>query len=337
MRMLLLMLVLIAVPAHAAELLVGNKAADTVWRLSLENGRRLGEFATGIGPHEIAVSADGRRAAVANYGRAQAGNTLTVVELDGDAAPRTIDLGRHGRPHGMRFLPDSDRTVLVTTEASGALLQVDLERGRIERTFEIGTGTGHMVAVAADGRTAYVAKIAAGAVVRVDLDSGEVIEQAAGAGAEGIALRPGAQELWVSNRDAGTVTIHDPATLAVRATLPSEGFPIRVAFTSDGRLALVTNAKAGTLAVFDARKRRRLATVALARADREYKPTLLGRAALPIGVIAHPSRPLAYVAIAGGDEIAVVDLRKYTVIDRWPTGREPDALAIGLSDGAGAR
>lgn len=327
MRMMLLMVgFALALPAHAGGLLVGNKAADTVWRLSLDNGHKLGEFATGEGPHEIAVSDDGRRIVVTNYGAAQPGNTLTVV--DAGRGPRIVELGRHGRPHGVRFLPGSNSDVLVTTEASAALLRVDVGRGEIERVFEIGPGVGHMVAVAPDGRTAFVAKIAAGAVVRVDLDSGAVIERPAGEGAEGIALRPGSDEVWVTNREAGTVTVHDPATLAIRHTLPSEGFPIRVAFTPDGHLALVTNAKAGVLAVFDAKKHERVATIELARPGHAYKPTLLGQAALPIGVIADPVRPRAYVAIAGGDEIAVVDLEKRIVLDRWPTGREPDALGI---------
>ena len=41
-----------ALPAAAGELLVGNKSADTLWRLSLEDGRKLGEAPTAPGPHE---------------------------------------------------------------------------------------------------------------------------------------------------------------------------------------------------------------------------------------------------------------------------------------------
>ena len=55
---------------------------------------------------------------------------------------------------------------------------------------------------------------------------------------------------------------------------------------------------------------------------------MLGRASLPIGVIADPKRPRVYVAISGGDEIAVIDTAKWQVTDQWKTGREPDALAI---------
>jgi hypothetical protein len=93
-------------PARAAELLVGNKSADTVWRLSLRDGRRIGEFRTGEAPHEIAVAPDGRMAVVTNYGNARSRSSLSVLDLVDGRPTRTIDLGQHGAPHGLRFLPD---------------------------------------------------------------------------------------------------------------------------------------------------------------------------------------------------------------------------------------
>ena len=50
------------------------------------------------------------------------------------------------------------------------------------------------------------------------------------------------------------------------------------------------------IALFDAGAR-----VALADPGAEYRETLLGTAALPIGVLADPRRPRAYVAVSGGD------------------------------------
>lgn len=318
--------------AAAGELMVGNKSADSVWFLSLDDGRRSRMAGTGTAPHEIAVSPDGRRAVVSNYGADAPGHSLTVLDLAGGTAPRTLDLGPHGRPHGLRFLPDN-RRVAVTTEASAELLLVDIDAEAdldpVEAAIEVGDGVGHMVALSDDGSIAYVSKIGAGTVSRVDLrEKRKTGEQASGAGAEGIAFRHGHGELWVSNREAGTLTVHDPVSLDVLHTLESRGFPIRVVFTADGRHALVTNARAGELAVFDADDKVRVATVKLLREDGAYRDTLLGRDALPIGVIADPRRPRAYVAISGADEIAVIDTVRWAVIDRWPTGREPDALGI---------
>ena len=325
--LLALSLTLPCVIASAAdELLVGNKSDDTVWRISLEDGRKLGEIASGAGPHEIAISADGRTAVVTDYGQEQPGNTLTIVDLAADDATRSISLGHHGRPHGLRVLPGGD--LLVTTEQSRALLRVDPEAGAVTQVIDVGDGVGHMVATSRDGAVAYVSKIAAGTVSRVDVAAARVThEVAAGEGAEGIEVAPDGS-VWVTNRAVDTVTVHDPDTLEKIDTLDSSGFPIRVAFTPDGRHALVTNARAATLSVFDAATRAPVVTVPLRPEGGESGQSMLGQGPMPIGVIADPSRPRVYVAISGADRIAVIDSGDWRVLRYWTTGRQPDALGI---------
>lgn len=324
-----------AVPA--GELLVGNKSAASVWRLDLATGRQVAEAATGEGPHEIAVVPGRRAAVVAAYGSSGVpGNTLTVIDLDGTQA-RTIPLGDNTRPHGLRFLPDGRRLV-ATTEGSDALVVVDVEAGVVEQAIDIGPGKGHMVALSADGATAWVAKVGSGALVRVDLAevmaatddaarAAAVREAPAGGGAEGIDVAPDGT-VWVSNREDGTVTVHDPDSLEVLDTLASPGFPIRLVFTPDGRHALVTNARAATLSVFDAATREAVATVPLEPEGVELQETMLGHAALPIGAIADPAGGRVFVAVSGADRIAVIDTATWTVTEFWETGREPDALGI---------
>ncbi|MET0580857.1 MAG: hypothetical protein ABWZ08_02665, partial [Pseudoxanthomonas sp.] len=128
-------LAIVAGRARADELLVGNKSGDSVWRLSLQDGRKTGEFRTGKAPHEIAVASSGRFALVSNYGRETSGNTLSVLDLVSGKPTRSIDLGEHGAPHGLRLLP-GDRRALVTTEGSASLLMVDIGRGVVERVIE---------------------------------------------------------------------------------------------------------------------------------------------------------------------------------------------------------
>ena len=313
------------IASAADELLVGNKSDDTVWRISLDDGRRLGEVASGAGPHEIAVSADARTAAVTDYGQQQPGNSLTVIDL-ASGTTRSIGLGEHGRPHGLRFLPGGD--LLVTTEQSRALLRVDPEAGAVAQAIDVGDGGGHMVAISRDGVAAYVSKIAAGTVSRVDVAAARVThEVAAGEGAEGIEIAPDGS-VWVTNRAEDTVTVHHPDTLEKIDTLQSSGFPIRVVFTPDGRHALVTNARAATMSVFDAATRAPVATVPLQPEGGDSGQSMLGQGPMPIGVIADPSRPRVYVAISGADRIAVIDSSYWRVLEYWNTGRQPDALGI---------
>lgn len=320
------LLVALAFGAQAQpRLLVGNKSADTVWALDTGTGQRVAEYATGPAPHEIAVSADGRTAIVTTYGHREAHHALTVIDLV-HGATRTIDLGAHGRPHGLQLLADGD--ALVTTEASGSLLRVDVQRGEVTGVADVGEGVGHMVAIAPDGAAAYVSKIRAGTVVRVDVAMMQVTaERPAGAGAEGIAVAPDGR-VWVTNRADDSVTVHDPDSLDIVATLPSAGFPIRVVFSPGGQQALVTNATAATLSVFDVAARAPVATVPLTPPEAELQDTLLGRGALPIGAVVDPGAARAYVAISGADRVAVLDTRDWRVIGHWATGREPDALAV---------
>lgn len=313
-------------PAAAEVLLVGNKSGHTLWALDLASGEKRASFDTGIGPHEVEVSPDGRLAVVSNYGEREApGNSLTVVDWPAGKVARVMDLGEDTRPHGMAFLPDG--RLVVTTEGSDRLLVVDVAPGEVLQRIAVGEGLAHMVAASPDGRHAWVTNLSAGTLEKVDLEAGRVVGALrTGAGAEGVAAVGG--EVWVSNRAEDTVSVVDAASLETLATLASPGFPIRVAVTPDGRHALVTNARAATLSVFEVASRELVATVEVADPSAEYQDTLLGRAALPIGIVIHPDGARAFVAVSGGDEVAVIDTASWAVTARWTTGREPDALGI---------
>src|SRR5215470_16404133 len=85
---------------------VSNMNDNTAMILDAASGRRLATLPTGEGPHEVAVSRDGRRAVVSNYGvRGKPGHTLTLIDVEKLDTVRTIDLHDYQRPHGMVFLP----------------------------------------------------------------------------------------------------------------------------------------------------------------------------------------------------------------------------------------
>lgn len=324
-------LLLACVPLAQADdvLLVGNKAGATVSALNTDDGHPVLTFSVGTGPHEVAVSGNRQLAVVGNYGAPnQPNNSLSVLDWPGRKVARTIDLGDNARPHGIRFLPDGQR-VVVTTEDSQRLLVVDVMQGKILDTIDVGGGKPHMVVLSPDGQRAYVTHVENGTLSVVDLQAKRKIATVpTGAGTEGIAINPAGTQIWVSNRDGNDVAIVDAKRLEVTERIRTGVFPIRITMTPDGKYALVTCAKSAELAVMDVAAQREIKRIGLAKEGAQYRRTQLGAEALPIGATVSTDGKHAYVAISGGDEIAVIDTSNWTVAKRWPAGPEPDALAI---------
>ena len=113
-------------------LIVLNKSDDTVNLIDLKSQKSVATLPTGDGPHEVAVSTDGKTAVVTNYGRASwPGNSLTVINIPSKKVVKTIVL-EYKAPHGIEFM--SDNQVLVTCEASKKLIQVNVVTGEVEKT-----------------------------------------------------------------------------------------------------------------------------------------------------------------------------------------------------------
>ena len=138
------------------------------------------------------------------------------------------------------------------------------------------------------------------------------------------------------------MSIVDTRTLEILATLPCPSFPIRLKFTPDGRHALVSNARSGDVAVFDAASREEIARIAMkAEAVAGKDERLFGDqfedSPVPVGIVVHPSGRRAYVANTNADVVSVLDLDSWTLVDRLVAGKEPDGMAWvpGAEDASG--
>ena len=320
----------LAAQAPAGTLIVINKSDNTAVLLDLPEGRVVATLPTGMGPHEVAVAPGGRWAVVSNYGEPQApGHTLTLIDVWRGAVVRTVELGAQ-RPHGLAWTPDG-RTVVVTVEASRAVLPVDARHWTVGRALATGQETSHMVAVSPDGRRAYVGNIGGGSVSLLDLRRpGDPRITQTGRGTEGVAVSPDGREVWAVNRSGNTVSVLDARSLETLATLPCADFPIRVKFTPDGRRVLVNAARSSDLHIFDPVTRQAVGTVPFPLDTARAVPTLLGdqfaRSAVPVGVLAAPGNALAYVALSAMGEVVEIDLGSRTVVRRFAVGHEPDGL-----------
>lgn len=340
----------------ASTLIVLNKAEATAFFFDLSSGsapgvpgdaaRALRPFATlptGDGPHEIAVSPDAKVAVGANYGGPGAGGNSVVVFDFAGAAPtvaRTIDLGDYRRPHGLAWLPDS-RHLLVTCEVQQKLLKLDVTEGKVVQTWPTGQKVSHMVELARSGRFAAVTNIGSGSVSLIDLaKEGEaaVTTVATAAGAEGLAISPDSREVWVCNNQADSVSIvsvpeGDLAGAKLEQTFALPKFPIRGAFTPDGKSFLASSAFTSELVVIDAKERREIKRVSL-KPDASVNPDPLpdqGPAAgssVPVGIVVLPDGTRAYISNTATGTVAIVDLSTFTVAGHIRAGKGPDGIAV---------
>jgi len=307
---------LAAAPASAQDgrLLVVNKSGDSLAVIDPGDYEVLALIPTGADPHEVAVSPGGRYAYVTDYGTSMArGTTVTKIDLENLSVAATFDLQGNTAPHGVEVSADGSR-VWVTTEASGTVIELDAASGELINVWETGQNVSHMLTASHDETLLFVTNIGSGSVTVIDRRDDSVVSIPTGAGAEGVDMRPGSDEVWITNRSAHTVSVLDAATGQITGSFASGGyFPIRVKFTPDGERAFVSNAMSNSVAVFDADSRELVASIDVG--------------AIPVGILITPDGERAFVANTRDNKVTVIDTQALEVTGDFETGPEPDGMA----------
>ena len=294
-------------------LVVTNKSPSTATIIDVGSGRTLATLPTGAGPHEVAISRDGRLAVVTDYS-GQPGKTLTVIDVPALRVARTIDLGEYPRPHGITFLP-GDSLVAVTSEASRNVLIVNVVAGVIRRAVPTQSNGSHMVGVVADGSRAYTGNIGSNSVSQLDLRTGQYVRSFdVPAQPEAINVTPDGREVWVGSNGTGKVSVVDPATGAVTTAAEGFGWPYRVLFTPDVRTVLLPDLRGEELRFLDRVTKRELSRL-----------TFPGGG--PQGITITPDGRYAFQSLSQQGRVAIIDMSTRTVAGYLAAGQTPDGVA----------
>ena len=322
------------VSARAGLLVVANQQGASATVLDAATMKTIATVPVGVGPHEVAVSHDGRWAVVTNYGdRTTQGNTLSVIDLAA-ATPtvtRTIDLGEYRRPHGVTFVGIGDK-LAVTSEASQRLLIVDFSSGRVDTALATNGRGSHMVAARRDGRRAWTANISDGTVTEYDLDARRTGRTYPAAPMdEGIAVTPGGVQVWVGSNSAHTVTVLDAEKGAPVDTLAGFGTAYRIGISRTGAVAIINDPVNNRIWMYDVGSRKQIAEIDLAKVE-GVKAATGGapgsQGAGPEGVTFDPIADVAYVTLNGTNQVVALDLRQRKVVGFGPVGAGPDGIAF---------
>ena len=337
----LLLATTLAIPSAASDgtLLVANRSGGSISFIDLTTGVEIARVPVGPAiPHEVDVSPDGRLALTTEYGPEDThGRHVVLIDVASASVLGRIDLGPRSRPHTAQFLPDG-RHAVATMQESDQLALLDLESMTVVRTYPTGGREGHMVRVSPDGTRAYVtSRGGEGTLSVVFLDdagrSPVVIET--GLGAEGLAVTPDGDEVWVANRGETSISVIDTTSLEIVATLESRPFAGRIEMGSGH--AIVPNGGRGSqvpqyLRLWDVAARRMVAEVPL----RDGQPQ-----GGNFGVLVHDGR--AFTSDPAAGTIQVFDLdglsgrRSLVVEHEAPDGMAWSPVRVGVMtpDGGG--
>lgn len=297
-----------------------NQQSDSITLIDLKTMEAYRHVPVVGGPHEAAVSPDGKSVVVTNYNKQGVGQqkTLSLIALPSGDTIKTIDLGEYRAPHDVRWA-DPER-VVVTVEGSQALLLVNVSSGAIERVFKTEQAVSHMLALSADRSRLYCSNMRSGSVSVFDFKTGAKIKDIpTGKECEGVGVTPDGRWVWAGNRAEDTISIIDTRTLEVTKRIPSPGFPYRVQFTPDGKLALIPHATSSSLVIADVASQAIVKSIKLGMTKVEAPSTA--------GVYAHPDNRHAFVTVRNDNSMLVLDLVGGETLGRVQVQNSPDGVA----------
>lgn len=294
-------------------LVVLNKQGDDASFVDLASGEIVATVPTGVGPHEIVISADGRTAVGTDY-EGEVG-TLTVLDIPGARVVRTIDLSPYTRLHGIVFLP-GDSLVAVTAERDDAVLLVRVADGEVTGVIPTGAQGSHMVAVTADGETLWTGDIASNTITELSVGTlARVRALPAPAQPEAINVTPDGLRVFAGSNATGRVTVFDTGDGSARTVAEGFGWPYRMFLTPGAEQLIVPDLRGEVLRFFELDGFTELGSIPFP-----------GEA--PQGLTLHPDGRHLFLSLSGAGRLAVVDVVERRVVGYLPAGSGPDGVGF---------
>lgn len=210
--------------------------------ISVGGGGTSTALQVGTYPDAIAITPDGTRAYVTNYGS----NSVTPVDLLTGKALAPIALGANAGPAGIAIAPDGDTAYVTDAGSAGTLgdtvTPIDLATGKILPAITVGPGP-EGIAITPDGARAYVADTGAfvsgqtgsiaSTVTPVDLVTGKALAPIpVGNAPAAIAITPDGSTALVANVNSGSVSPISVATDKAGSPISVVGGPVSIAFSA---------------------------------------------------------------------------------------------------------
>ena len=286
-----------------ADLFVATSASNAVAVIDPSTNQVITQIPVGRSPVRLAMTPDGRKAAVCNG----SDGTLSII----DTANRVVmgaPIPVGASPQEIAVTPDGKRLYVVHS-SSGDVAVVDTTTNTVVTHVAVG-GTGSRdVVITSDGRFAYVANSTGSMVNVIDTSTFAVSNIPTPAGARRLAFTPSGDRLFVTDFDSGFVSVIDTATRTLITNVAVGQKPRGLAITPDGSKIYVTNVATGNVSVIDNATLSVVATIGVGRD--------------PWQVTLTPDGAWAYVSNSSSRSVSIINTSTNTVVNTLSVGVGP--------------
>jgi YVTN family beta-propeller protein len=304
----------------AGLLLVCNKGDKTLGLIDPNTCQQIATVAEeGETGHEVAASADGKRAFVPIYGNSGVGHAGTdgqlirVIDLASQKIVGTVDFGKGVRPHCAVVGPKNG-LLYVTTELDNSVSVIDPQTLKVLGTIPTGQPESHMLAITKDGRHGYTSNVGPGTVSALDLETKKLLAIIPISGsAQRIALSVDDRWVFTADQTKPRLAVIDTAGNKVKSWIEMPGIGYGTAVTPDGHWLLVALIGINKVGVIDLNEMKLAKTLDVPKAPQE--------------VLVRPDGAVAYVSCDASRQVAALDLKNWKVEKLIDAGKGADGLA----------
>ena len=242
-------------------------------------------------------------------------DTVSVLESHPSTTPATIAVSNGPAALAAHAAPAQ---LAVANSAAKRVTFIDPLRLDVVRSVDL-RDIPEFLAFSGDGALLFATLPKSKSVAVIDTLSGRVRDPVRLAQPpKRIAVSPDGHDLYVlQHTRSGGVAVIDARTGRLSGVLPTGAFPVDLGLSGDGRRLLTANFDDDTVTVIDTATARKIATW----------PVDTG-----LGLVVHPSKPIAYSIASFDGEVVVLDYDTGRVITALATGEFPTHGAI-TSDG----